>query len=87
MLIPVSTGTKGGTDSFWLLRNTGTLRFPSSSCFPGRVSFPVSFARPQTQAVHATATGGADLPIGSTLSALLSKSVEGGCYFSNAQAK
>lgn len=67
MLIPGSTGTKRGTDSFWL-RHTGTLRFPSSSCSPGRGSFPVPCARLQTEAVRVTATGGADFPSSSTLS-------------------
>lgn len=86
MLIPGSTGTKRGTDSFWL-RHTGTLRFPSSSCSPGRGSFPVPCARLQTEAVRVTATGGADFPSSSTLSALLCKSVEGGSNFSKAQAK
>ncbi|EOB02356.1 hypothetical protein Anapl_02380 [Anas platyrhynchos] len=51
-----------------------------------RGSFPVPCARLQTEAVRVTATGGADFPSGSTLSALLSESVEGGSNFSKAQA-
>lgn len=32
-LIPLSRGTKGGTDSFWLLTNTGVWPFLLPSCF------------------------------------------------------
>lgn len=86
-LIPLRSGTKEGTDSFWLFTNTGALHFLSSFRFLRRVSFPVLFAHPGREAVHAAAAGDANFPSSSVSSASLGKSVEGGSCFSNAQAK
>lgn len=85
MLTPLSSGNKGGTDSFWLLRKTGKSRFLSPSCFLCSL-FPCAVCPPADRGSPGDSRGDLNIPDNS-LPASLNASAEGSHDFSHAQAK
>lgn len=85
MLTPLSSGNKGGTDSFWLLRKTGKSRFLSPSCFLCSL-FPCAVCPPADRGSPGDSRGDLNIPDNS-LPASLNASAEGSRDFSHGEAQ